>query len=357
MMDRSDRSSLALVATPVFVLEPGPMDSPIYSFVNESWERSVGRSSETVLGRDASTVFEGPAGAEILAYQRQAFASGEPMAYDVTVPIGTDTHRVFTTLNPIRDGSGRVVEIVGTKIDHGEIARARDQRAAARELASEVESFISLAAHDLRAPMRQVRILTEMLREDYVDIDPGQALILEKLTGVATKSSEMISDILSHAQAVTAQGDATEFRLGSLIADILLVLDPMRRHGVVSPDLRVRTDRTVLQVALRNLFDNAFKHCRRDSVTLSVDVDDAGGGMLALNVSDSGDGFPDPALAFLDGGVLRPDSGFGLAGIRRLIRGRGGDITAGNTRDGGAQIRFTLPGRLVSARDRHLLAS
>jgi signal transduction histidine kinase len=69
-----------------------------------------------------------------------------------------------------------------------------------------------------------------------------------------------------------------------------------------------------------------------------------------VTVRDNGVGFADPALALLDGGKLAPGSGFGLFGIRRLIRARGGTILAETPTNGsGAAITFTLPGRFVEA--------
>ena len=348
----ADTATLTHVGTPIFVLEPGDDGLPVYSYVNPAWEASVGRAAAEVLGQTARQVFEGPVGEEILDHHSAGFLSLRPSAYDTTMTIGQHQHRVRTTLSPVCDGDGTVVQIVGTKIDHGEIARARELRADAQMVASEVEAFISLAAHDLRAPMRQVRLLTEMLREDYGPVDPGQAMILEKLAGVAIKSSEMITDILSHAQAVSARGDPGEFPLGAVVADILLTLDPLRRHTVESAELDLVTDRTVLQVVLRNLFDNAFKHSRTDSVSLTLDVVPVDDTTLEFVVEDNGDGFPDPALAFLDTGVLRPDSGFGLAGVRRLIRSRGGTISAENSESAGAVVRFTIRGALAGAEGR-----
>ena len=356
-MTHADRTTLNLVAAPVFILHPGPRGLPVYDFVNQAWLGSVDRRADDVLGRDASQVFEGPAGIEIRDHQRDAFATGQTISYDVTLSIRGTAHRVRTELSPLRDDDGKITEIVGTKLDQAEIARAHDLHADAHEMAAEIEAFISLAAHDLRAPMRQVRLLAEMLREDGPALSEEQSFILDKLAGVATKSSEMISDILSHAQAVSAGAEASDVRLGCLIADVLMVLDPLRRHSVLNDDVSMVVDRTTLQVVLRNLFDNAFKHARRDGVTLQVEVEEISGGMLHFTVSDSGDGFPDPSVAFLQEGVLRPDSGFGLAGVRRLVRSRGGTIFADNRADGGAEINFTLAGLLtgqISQADKRL---
>jgi hypothetical protein len=52
-------------------------------------------------------------------------------------------------------------------------------------------------------------------------------------------------------------------------------------------------------------------------------------------------------VAFLDGGKLRMDSGFGLFGVRRLINSRGGEIRAENLKDNqGSIIRFTMEGTI-----------
>jgi len=111
---------------------------------------------------------------------------------------------------------------------------------------------------------------------------------------------------------------------------------------------RIAADKTATQIVLRNLMDNAIKHSGKSMVDLSVKVQEEREGVLSFVVNDNGHGFPDPTVAFLDGGQMQANSGFGLLGIRRLVTARGGDISAENIAGGeGSLVRFTLSGNIV----------
>ena len=81
---------------------------------------------------------------------------------------------------------------------------------------------------------------------------------------------------------------------------------------------------------------------------MSVGVSSIDKETLEFLVQNRGVGFSNPAVAFLDEGNLRIDSGFGLLGVRRLITARGGEMGAENLPDKkGSVIRFTMQGHLV----------
>ncbi|MEO0502462.1 MAG: ATP-binding protein, partial [Pseudomonadota bacterium] len=77
---------------------------------------------------------------------------------------------------------------------------------------------------------------------------------------------------------------------------------------------------------------------------------DSGDGRLCIAVTDNGKGFGDAALAFFqDETASSAQSGFGLLGVRRLVRARGGTISVGAARGhGGARINVELPGHVVA---------
>ena len=170
------------------------------------------------------------------------------------------------------------------------------------------------------------------------------------LESVSKNAVTLISDILTHAHATNATTNETVFDFGALCADILVMLDPTGRHEARIDDGWIDGDQTATQIVVRNLIDNAFKHCGREEVVLNIGLTGSAQGMFEVTVQDNGVGFADPALALIDGGSLRPGSGFGLFGIRRLVRARGGTIQAETPADSsGAAIKFTLPGQIVEA--------
>jgi len=165
---------------------------------------------------------------------------------------------------------------------------------------------------------------------------------------ISTRALELVSDVLSQTAAANAGRDSRDFDIQALCEDILVTLDPARLHVVNVERVRLKADYIAIQIILRNLIDNALKHAKTKRSRLDITVRPVGEDRVEITVCDDGSGFSDPALAFLDGGALGVDSGFGLLGIRRLVRARGGEISAVPPTTGrGAEVRFQLPGRIL----------
>ncbi|WP_420012752.1 sensor histidine kinase [Tateyamaria sp.] len=213
---------------------------------------------------------------------------------------------------------------------------------------AEMEDFVSLAAHDLRSPIANVKTLADLIREDFVDMGDGKLEMLGMIEEISTRALALVSDVMALAAAANARSDLRNFDLRALCEDILVTLDPARLHVVTVPQLHLNADYIAIQIILRNLIDNALKHSKAERTALEISVTAQGPHRIEVTVKDDGTGFADPALAFLDGGALGVDSGFGLLGIRRLVRARGGVISAVSPSSGrGAEVQFQLPGQIL----------
>ena len=127
------------------------------------------------------------------------------------------------------------------------------------------------------------------------------------------------------------------------------VLDPKEQHHFTVTPATLLTDKTVLQIALRNLIENTVKHAGKAQILLDISVETVPGDRIMITLEDNGKGFSDAGLKLMNGGAFRVDSGYGLFGVRRIIQARGGEITARNSSlTGGALICFTLPGHIIA---------
>ncbi len=106
-------------------------------------------------------------------------------------------------------------------------------------------------------------------------------------------------------------------------------------------------DRTALELATRNLLDNARKFTPAGVVELRVRQGD---GHAELSVRDSGPGIPERAFPHLferfyqaDVAHRREGSGLGLALVRSVAGWHGGSVNATNVAGGGARFTLTLP--------------
>ncbi len=349
-MNSTERELLDAIENPAFVLERDEQGRPIYVAFNQIACSISQFEQASVIGQTALTVYPGEFGR--IAYDRhcRVFASGEAEIYELTLPFKTGVRHVRTHLKPISDNAGRVLKLVGTSRDITAEYSVRETRANSIVLNTELENFINLAAHDLRSPVRNIRFLADMLRDECEDMSAESIGLIDKLETVAELAMKMINDVLSHAEITGVSESLEVFELSALCQEILQVLDPQEVHSAQVQFCQIVGDKITTQVVLRNLIDNAIKHNPGKSVSLSISAASPEAGQFEIAVQDDGVGFADPTIAFLDNGELRRENGFGLLGIRRLVNARNGKISAAKKLMGdGATVTLNLPGNLIGS--------
>ena len=351
-MQRSELDLLDSIGSPVFVLDLRRSHWLQYLAWNNAAVESSGIRREEVIGRTALEVYPGRLGQIAFDHHTAVAESGKAESYEIALPLKTGEHIVRTTLTPLADPGGKIVRLVGSSVDlslEREQQQSRIQASADMSaLTTEIEQFVSLAAHDLRSPMLNVQNIAFMLREDFKDLGDGKLELIDLLEDVGVKATSLISDVLYYARATNAQARQSVFDLEQLCTNIFVILDPHENHSLTSARAQLFSDDIALQIILRNLVDNAIKHSGRDSVDVSISVLQRVEGFLEFVVRDDGRGFEDPSIVFLGGGNFRTESGFGLLGVRRLINARGGVINAEAAEDGkGSIVRFTFPGKAI----------
>ena len=348
MLSYQEIAQLDLINSPVFVLEVTKEGDPIYVAVNQFALEMSKRPLWHFLGRNALEVYKGSFGKSAYQRHRQIIKARKALEYELTLPFGDDYRQVCATLRPVLDEEGKVKLIYGSSYDITAERNAAELRASLDTLNLEVEQFVSMAAHDLRTPMRNVSHLADMLREGFADRGDGNLELIDLLEDVANKAMGLITDVLAHANATNAKENIQTFHFGDLCQEICDVLDPMSAGQYQFTHGMITADHAALQIALRNIIENAIKNQTASQLKLDITLSQNAGGMLQVRLRDNGNGFSDAALRFLDDGSLRVDSGYGLLGVRRMIVARGGTIGAYNDpTDGGGIVEFTLPGQLI----------
>jgi PAS domain S-box-containing protein len=347
-MSTTELNCLDFVATAVFVLDVDSDGQPVYSAFNAFAQSHSGLSVENVIGKTAKEVFPGRGGENAHARHLDVIRTGDPQEYEIRLEFNSKIRLIRTIINPHTDTYGNVIRLFGTSKDITQEEMGREVQATVKTITNEMEDFITMAAHDLRTPMRNVHHIADMLRDDFEDLGDGKLDLIDLLEDVAIKATSLISDVLAHAQATKASEQVVTFDFAELCSELGNILDPLEIHNLKSSDGLIVGDKTAYQIVIRNLLDNAFKHGGRDKLELSISLLAHSETMMEVIVSDNGKGFENPGIAFLESGKMRTDSGFGLLGIRRLVQSRGGTISAEKPKAGrGSRIRFTLPGKLI----------
>jgi signal transduction histidine kinase len=206
--------------------------------------------------------------------------------------------------------------------------------------------MIAAIAHDLRTPLTRLSFRIEAAPDE----------LKAKLAMDLGEMEAMLSSTLGFVKDATHLGPRTKLEISSLVET---VMDEAAETGADTAVLRaeravVEGDPIALKRLVTNLVDNALKFGSQARGRVFAEA-----GMAVLEVEDNGPGVPENEVeqAFepfhrLENSRSRETGGMGLglAVVRAIARGHGGEVVLQNRPAGGLRARVTLPLALRSAR-------
>lgn len=347
-MNDSEKALLDLVPTPLFVLEVSRDGDVMYTYFNKVALDVAKFSLSDYVGLNAMNLYEGKYGE--FAYQKhvECFLTSQASTYLLQLPIDGKVRSISTRLMPVVDGDGLVTRIIGASTELTAEHELDKVRVESQSIEDELQEFVYLAAHDLRSPMKKVRLFADMLREDFKDLGDGKLDLIHLLEKISIETMTMIQAMLRYAQAGGTEEPAKAIRLLDVCNGILSTLDPTMLNTYRIDDCSVVGDYVLIQTVLRNLIDNALKHNEPNAVSIDISVKNASAeSYFTLSVIDNGKGMEAPCSLFANTDRERSMRGFGLRAISKLITNAGGDIVAEHSYKGaGLAVTATLPGRV-----------
>jgi PAS domain S-box-containing protein len=229
------------------------------------------------------------------------------------------------------------------------------ERTAQLEAANrELEAFSYSVSHDLRAPLRGIDGWTMAFLEDYGEglNDQGRDY-LDWVRAETQHMGRLIDDMLSLSRVSRAEMRREPVDLTALVQDIadkLQKIEPERQaEFILQPGLTATGDPLLLEMALFNLLENAWKFTGKQPATViefgRMKQDD----QPVFFIRDNGTGFDMAYASNLFGAFQRlhqasefPGTGIGLATVQRIINRHDGRIWAEAAVDHGATFYFTL---------------
>ncbi|MCY1053772.1 HAMP domain-containing sensor histidine kinase [Nannocystis sp. SCPEA4] len=238
------------------------------------------------------------------------------------------------------------------------IARAARR---ADELSAQKTAFVSAVSHELRTPLTTLRMHAEMLQEGLVAPE-RLPIFYDDLAHESVRLSRLVENVLAVAQLEEGRR-VLQLRPGDLAAQIRDIVDDQARHverrgfppvELALPDepVVVRSDPQAVEQILVNLLDNALKYAadaRAAGLRVALEI---AGAEAVLRVQDRGPGIPEADRDRVFDRFYRvarerdahtPGTGLGLALVRELARGHGGEATAHARAGGGAELQVRLP--------------
>lgn len=254
------------------------------------------------------------------------------------------TYRIIRAqTRTFKRGDERFVRGINT-----DVTEARQREHKLTMLNQELTEYTDLASHDLRAPLRGIRTLVDVIREDHGSSLPDEVLSeLDKISGRADFMKELLNDLLDYARSGSEVKPNERVDLPALIDEIVDAIGSPEGITIVPQvDLEpVETERVLLAACIRNLVDNAAKHHPGPLGTVTVRAQSTQQ-LLIITVSDDGPGI-DPADRER---IFRPfqriggaGSGVGLAAVRKIVTERGGTVELRSEMGRGSAFTLTWP--------------
>ena len=245
-------------------------------------------------------------------------------------------------------------EVVMSAMTH----QALEMDKLSRELArsnQDLESFASVAAHDLRGPLNAALMTVELLANPAPeDTDAERSRWLGFIRSELMRMADLIQSLLTYGRASSGPVEKADCACDELLSTVLesLRADLQKNNAQVTHDPlpTVMAHPSLLSELLQNLIENAVKYhgqapprvhvsAARDENGWVFSVRDNG---IGLHPRDSEKIFKPFQRAQTDG-IKRPGSGIGLATCKRIVERHGGRIWVESSPGQGATFHFTLP--------------
>lgn len=212
----------------------------------------------------------------------------------------------------------------------------------------DLESFSYSVSHDLRAPLRTIEGMTEIVRSEIAGRSEEADRALARISENVERMSGLIEALLKLARLGQGHLQRSRVDISEVARSLVKELAPGRSIVFnIEDGIEVDGDSGLIRALLYNLLQNAVKFTARvDSPTIEVRSE---GGWIV--VRDNGVGFDatradkmfEPFTRLHDAQEY-PGSGVGLSVVRRIVRRHHGQIEARSLESGGAEFRFTIPG-------------
>lgn len=190
--------------------------------------------------------------------------------------------------------------------------------------------FIAAASHDILQPLNAARLFTSTLVERMKRSKDGE--LVRNVDSSLEAVEEILSALLdiSRLDAGAMKAEVVPFRIDDILQALALEFGPAaRKKGlsfkVVACGLTLNSDRKLLRRVLQNFVSNAIKYTREGRVLMGCR---RRGGVLRIEVHDTGPGIPDSKLEiiFQEFQRLQTDGdgtsglGLGLSIVERMAK-------------------------------------
>jgi PAS domain S-box-containing protein len=322
-----------------------------FTYVNAETERTTGMTRAELTGRIFWDVFPETQGTNLETQYCRAMTNRVVTQFENYY---SPTQRWFEVrVYPAKDNGLSVFYQDITQRKETEEA-VRRTNAALQVANADLEQFAYSASHDLREPLRTVRIYCELLKKDYAGkFDSKADAMIGYCVAGATRMNKLIDDLLAYLRASSDSVITSEAAsLESALAEVLLTLAaPITETGAAihhDPMPTVWVAPVHAQELFQNLIGNALKYRSSAPPVIQVGAKKEGAAWI-FSVQDNGIGIAREyhEKVFEVGKRLHTSSeyqgtGIGLAICKKLVEHYGGRLWVESELGKGSTFFFSI---------------
>ena len=270
-------------------------------------------------------------------------------------------HRLFRPINWLTQGVGKIAK---GNFKHKVPVRSSDELGrltqSFNEMAQHVNEMIQArdrlmldVSHEFRSPLTRMKLAIEMIHDESVK---------EKLQQEVRELETMVTELLESERLNSEAGGLTvaPTDLVSIMKELAEFYDsvgPGVRLVASPPSVRLRLDRHRVQMAVRNVIDNAVKYSRPEHGPVILRIEVTSNAAL-VSVQDHGFGIsPDEQSRIfehfyrIDPSRTRNTGGFGLGLglVKKIMIAHGGEILLQSEAERGSTFTLKFPLSLADA--------
>jgi two-component system sensor histidine kinase/response regulator len=209
-------------------------------------------------------------------------------------------------------------------------------------LNKQLDEFVYIVSHDLKAPLRGIASLGTFIEEELGEsISPAVKEIVDMMKSRTVRMQHLIDSILHYSRMANMKSHPEQVNVRQLLEGVFEMVTPPPHMQVILGDNfpSFSTEKVKLHEVFQNLISNAIKYNDKADARITVSCKDLGTEHIGkifsifhtLQPKDSSD-----------------STGIGLTIVKKLVEQMGGEISVYSEFGKGSQFSFTWPKNQVS---------
>ena len=223
-----------------------------------------------------------------------------------------------------------------------------------RKANSELEEFAYVSSHDLKEPLRMIKIYTQLMIRDMPSHDDKTTQFSTIIQSGVTRMENLLRDLLTFSRTSHAEPEqmGTADLSACLRGATAMLKAAIEESGTVVSCQQLPVvcgDEAQLTQVFQNLLSNAIKYRKKGITPLISVAAELADGKWIVKVQDNGIGFDSRYADRIFGLFKRlhhdeyPGTGLGLAICKRIVERCGGRIWAESVPGEGSVFSFSIP--------------